>query len=260
MDRRSLLRAGALAGLLAACRQAPSASGPGTSGPSATGPATSAPSTPPSPRPAPTEPTPSPAPTAEPVRAPLLCRDAWQAAPADGGGRTHTITGLMVHHSAVALEDNREAPSRMRGYQRYHQEQGWPDVAYHVGVDANGHLYELRDPALAGDTFTDYDPAGWLLVLADGNFDEQDPTAAQLEGVAQVLAWGAGRFGTSTQVAAHRDHAQTSCPGDALYTHVADGALQARVEELLATGGVALDRVCGPDAAAVVAAIEAGER
>lgn len=257
MDRRAVLRAGLLLGLTA-CSGGPAArqTAPPTatpSGPRSPTAATSAPAAEPSASPTATSPAP------RPVQAPLLCRDAWEAAPAGADDRTHTITGLMVHHAAVELTDNRDAPSRMRGYQRYHQEQGWPDVAYHVGVDRNGHLYQLRDPSIPGDTFTDYDPTGWLLVLADGHFDLQEPTAAQVEGVARVLAWGATRFSTDTRVHAHRDHAETSCPGDHLYTPVADGSLQARVTELLDAGGVDLQPVCGPEADALVAAIEGGE-
>ncbi len=219
-----MLRAGLLLGLTA-CTGVP-ATRSGTGSPTATTTPSSTPSGSPATEPAAAS-SGAPATTsaaAQAVHVPLLCRDAWDAVPAGADPRTQTITGLMVHHSAVELVDNREAPSRMRGYQRYHQEQGWPDIAYHVGVDRNGHVYELRDPSLPGDTFTDYDPAGWLLVLADGHFDVQEPTEAQLEGVARVLAWGAQRFGTDTHVAAHRDHAETSCPGDHLHARVADGA------------------------------------
>ena len=34
------------------------------------------------------------------------------------------------------------------------------DIAYHIGVDRDGNLYELRDTAIAGDTDTKYDPTG----------------------------------------------------------------------------------------------------
>jgi len=86
-------------------------------------------------------------PTAAPVSASavLLCRDARGARPARPGGKPHTISRMTLHHSAVALGDNRNIISRLRQDQRYHQDQlGSIDIAYHVGVDRNGHLYELR--------------------------------------------------------------------------------------------------------------------
>lgn len=191
----------------------------------------------------------------------LLCRQAWGARTPTGSGTPHQISGLMVHHSAVGLTDNRQAPGQLRNFQMFHQDAGFVDVAYHVGVDRNGNLYELRGPGTAGETFTGYDPAGWLLVLALGNFDEQAPTAAQLEGMARVLAWGAGTYGADpAHIAGHRDTAATSCPGENLYREISSGRLTARVQEILAGGGLDLELLCGEPAAARVADIEAGRR
>ena len=122
----------------------------------------------------------------------LLCRDAWGARPARSGGRPHTITRMTLHHEAVVLGDNRNAPERLRHDQRYHQDQkGWIDIAYHVGVDRNGNLYELRNTAIAGDTATDYDTTGHFLVLCEGDFDQEVVSEAQLHGTAIAFAWAA---------------------------------------------------------------------
>src|ERR1700739_4700380 len=87
----------------------------------------------------------------------LLCRDAWGARPAGSGGRRHTITRMTLHHQPGVLGDNGNAPGHLRQDQRYHQAQlGWIDIAYHVGVDRNGNIYELRSTEIAGDTATDY--------------------------------------------------------------------------------------------------------
>src|SRR5690349_13076765 len=62
----------------------------------------------------------------------LICRDAWGARPARPGGKRHTITRMTLHHEAVVLGDNRNAPGRLRQDQRFHQDQkGWIDIAYH---------------------------------------------------------------------------------------------------------------------------------
>ena len=190
----------------------------------------------------------------------LLCRDAWGAQPARPGGRPHTITRMTVHHTGVVLGDNRNAPGRLRQHQRNHQdEHGWIDIAYHVGVDRNGNLYELRAPELVGDTATDYDPTGHFLVLCEGNFEEETVTEAQLHGAAVACAWAAQRFHiTSDTLAGHRDVAATACPGASLYAEVSSGRLRRRIDDLLAAGAVHLARVCGPEAAAIVAGIEAG--
>ena len=208
-------------------------------------------------------PSPPPEPTVSPTTRSagvLLCRDSWGARPARPGGKPHTLTRMTLHHSGVVLGDNRRAPGRLRQHQRYHQDQlGWIDIAYHVSVDRNGDIYELRTPALAGDTATDYDTTGHFLVLCEGDFDVEEVTEAQLNGAALVFAWAAQTFGlASDTLASHRDVAPTtSCPGANLYSHLRSGDLKRRVDDLLATGSVGLQKVCGPDAAGVVAGIEA---
>ena len=190
----------------------------------------------------------------------LLCRDAWGAQPARSGGRPHTITRMTLHHEAVVLGDNRNAPNRLRQDQHYHQDQlGWIDIAYHVGVDRNGNIYELRSPAIAGDTATDYNTTGHFLVLCEGDFDKEAVSEAQLDGAALAFAWAVQNFGIATNtLAGHRDLAQTSCPGANLYAHLSSGDLKHRINDALAAGRVDLPLFCGPDAAARVAAIEAG--
>jgi hypothetical protein len=201
-----------------------------------------------------------PTPPSAAASAVLLCRDAWGARPARPGGRPHTITRMTLHHEAVFLGDNRNAPGRFRQDQRYHQDQlGWVDIAYHVGIDRNGNIYELRTPEIAGDTATDYDTTGHFLVLCEGDFDKEVISEAQLQGAALVFAWAAQTFHIATDtLAGHRDLAQTACPGANLYAHISSGDLKRRIEDLLDAGTVNLQSICGPDAAATVAAIEAG--
>jgi len=220
----------------------------------------------PSPSPMRPAPVPTPASTTLPAPAPsaasaaMLCRDAWGARPARPGGRPHSITRMTLHHEAVVLGDNRNAPGHLRQDQRYHQDQlGWIDIAYHVGVDRNGNIYELRSTAVAGDTATDYDTTGHFLLLCEGDFDQEVVSEAQLHGTALAFAWAAQNFRIATDtLAGHRDLAQTSCPGANLYARLSSGDLKRRIDDLLAAGPVNLQRICGPEAAARVAAIEAG--
>ncbi|MFV8170878.1 peptidoglycan recognition family protein [Mycolicibacterium peregrinum] len=209
----------------------------------------------------PVEPAPSAIPMAGGQQMIEICRQAWGAAPAREGGRPHTITRMTLHHTAVVLGDNRLAPSRLRQHQRFHQnDRGWIDIAYHVGVDRNGNIYELRTPEIAGDTATNYDPAGHFLVLCEGDFDQEPVSAAQLNGAATAFAWAAQQFHlASDTLGGHRDFADTACPGANLYAHITSGDLHTRIEALLAAGPVNLQRLCGEEAATKVAAIEAGQ-
>ena len=225
---------------------------------------TSSPPHPAPPTPAPTAVTAALAPVTESA-APLttgvmLCRASWGARPAYPGGRAQTVDRMTLHHSAVPLPDNRDIIARLQQHQRYHQiDKGWVDIAYHVAVDRNGNIFQLRDTAIAGDTATDYDTTGHFLVLAEGNFDEEAVSEAQLASTALVFAWATQQFGlTVDTLAGHRDVATgTSCPGENLELHLTSGDLQRRISDLL-SGEVELQSICGPEADARVAGIPAG--
>lgn len=262
LSRRRLLHLAGVAGLTAAALGACSEQATAGSSPSPTSTATTPASPPASPV---GSPPPMPATTTAPGPTPasrvLLCREAWGAAPARPGGTTHDLTRMTVHHTAAVLGDNSNAPARLRQHQRYHQDsQGWIDIAYHISVDRNGNIYQLRDPALVGDTATSYDPTGHFLVVCEGNFDEEQVTEEQLNGAALAFAWAARQFGIPTAtLAAHRDaSADTACPGANLYAHVTSGDLRRRIEDLVLSGTADLPIVCGPEAVEKVAAIEAG--
>jgi len=207
-----------------------------------------------------TEATALPSPSSIASSAPMLCREAWGARPARPGGTPQVPNRMTVHHSAVVLGANSNAPARIRADQRYHQDsKGWIDIAYHMGVDRNGNIYELRNPELVGDTATTYDPTGHFLVLCEGDYDQETVTEDMLNGVARACAWAAQRYSISPErLAGHKDFAATSCPGANLYAHIASGDIKSRIQNLVAAGGGGLERACGPEAAARVAAIEAG--
>lgn len=190
----------------------------------------------------------------------MLCRDAWGARPALPGGRAHTITRMTLHHSAVALADNRQIIARLQQHQRYHQDdKGWVDIAYHAAVDRRGNIYQLRDTAIAGDTATAYDTTGHFLVLCEGNFDTETVSEEQLDGTALVFAWAARRFGIGVDtLASHREVASgTECPGADLQAHLDSGDLARRITGLL-DSGFELRPICGSEADARVAGIRAG--
>ncbi len=237
LDRRTVLRLMTLGAAAACAGPAGVESTVGPSSPASSGPPTS--------RPAPAPETTPPPPTAPPtpVRVDLHCRQDWQARPAGSGMQPHTIRQLTVHHSAVVARGG-DGPRHLRQYQDLHMDRrGWPDIAYHVAVDRDGRVFELRPWDLVGDTGTSYDPAGHFLLLLDGNFDEQEPAPAQFDAAARVLAWASGHFAVGLDtVTGHRDHAVTACPGDALYRRLDELAAGARAR--VAAGGVELTPTC----------------
>lgn len=189
----------------------------------------------------------------------VIPKAAWGAVPVAGEFTPHVIEEITVHHTAVMLETNADAPARARQHQAYHQSLGWPDLAYHFLVDANGHVYEGRPLDAAGDTATNYEPAGHLLICCEGDFDRQRIGTAQYGALVAMLAWGSTQYGVATAaIKGHRDLAATSCPGDDLYAYLSDGRLAAAVDEQIASGPARLELLDTESALALVAAIEAG--
>ncbi|MBI4260404.1 MAG: N-acetylmuramoyl-L-alanine amidase [Actinobacteria bacterium] len=168
---------------------------------------------------------------------------------------------MTLHHCAVLLPDNREAPQHIRNHQAYHQSRGWPDIAYHLIVDRNGNLYRGRPIWAVGDTGTNYDPTGHLLVLAEGNFEQQRPSWRQVNAIVDVMAWAGARYDVPLwKIRGHRDYAATACPGKHLYRHLETGSLRERVRDRLDAGGVRLVGLCGEAGQRAVEEIEAGTR
>lgn len=192
------------------------------------------------------------------VAIPVICRDAWGAREPSGLLPPHEISKITVHHSASVLTDNTQAPSHLRSAQRFHLDEGFVDLAYHYVIDANGNVYEARSLEQPGETFTDYDPTGHLLITCEGSFDQQPVPDAQFEALVRMIAWGTREFAVSFEaVRTHRDYTPTECPGEALYARLNDGSLPDRVRSVVGAG-VTTIRLCGAEGVQTVADIEAG--
>jgi N-acetyl-anhydromuramyl-L-alanine amidase AmpD len=75
-----------------------------------------------------------------------------------------------------------------------------------------------------GDTNTEYDPTGHILVTLEGNFEEEEPTREQMQATRNLVGWLAKKFKVpSEKIKTHKDYAQTACPGK---------NLQLRAEEI----------------------------
>lgn len=197
---------------------------------------------------------------AKPGGVEMICRRAWGAEKPQGEFKRHTIKRMTVHHSAVLLTDNSEAPAHFRSHQQGHLARGWPDIAYHVLVDRRGNVYEGRPMWAVPDTATNYDPTGHFTVMCEGNFQEQRPSKAQVSALVDVFAWASIEFDVAPRtIAGHQDHADTACPGAKLEALVSSGEIRRRVKERLAAGGVELVEICGKEGKARVASIESGQ-
>ncbi len=205
-------------------------------------------------------------PTTTPVphEVPLISRAAWGALRPRAGLEPHTPVRLTLHHSGVRLTDNSESPSRVQQHQRWHMiEKGHPDLDYHFVIDRRGHVFQGRNPRFRGDTQTDYDPTGHLLVCCEGDYQgvsgpPQKPTPSMLRSVALVFAAAAQRWEIDPRTLhGHRDYTEmTSCPGGELERLIHNGSLQESVEQFLAAGPVRWRKMPKAEGRAVVHRIE----
>lgn len=161
----------------------------------------------------------------------FVSRAEWGARPPVLPMRAHTIGRLTIHHTGTNQSFNRTVAEKLRGLQLFSQRDdslasgrlkpAWADVPYHFYVAVDGAVGEGRDRRYAGDTNTEYDPAGHLLVVVEGNFQRDTLTTAQRRTLDVLVPTLAHHFGIpADMLASHRDYAQTECPGANLYAEL----------------------------------------
>lgn len=192
---------------------------------------TDVPSATPSPTPLPPTPTVMPTPPIAPP--PIVSRAEWGAEPPTGSYRPHQPARIMLHHDGVVFENN--AAERLRAIQRYAiHSHGWIDIPYHYLIDQEGNIYEGRPPGTIGDTATDYNPEGHVLITVLGDYNVQEVDARQLEAIITLATWLSVNYDIPPRnIAGHRDYAVTSCPGAHLYAYLSNGYISAMVAQRL---------------------------
>ncbi|MDB6057630.1 MAG: N-acetylmuramoyl-L-alanine amidase [Verrucomicrobiales bacterium] len=163
----------------------------------------------------------------------ILTRKEWKAADAVGKMKEHTATFITIHHTATKQKPNVSLAQKLQSLQKFSQHEGelaggkkkpaWPDVPYHFYVACNGDIGEGRDIDSVGDTNTEYDPTGHILVTLEGNFEEEQPTPEQFKATRQLVAWLANKYHVPAEkIRSHKDYAKTRCPGKNLYVRLGE--------------------------------------
>jgi hypothetical protein len=143
----------------------------------------------------------------------------------------HVPTRLTIHHTGTAQNFARSIEEKMRGLQAFSQRDdsldsgkkkpAWADVPYHYYIAVDGSVAEGREWNYVGDTNTEYNPAGHLLVVVEGRFDTDTLTTAQRRALDALIPSLAHHFRIAgSMLAGHRDFAVTDCPGRSLYAEL----------------------------------------
>jgi len=167
-----------------------------------------------------------------PVEPPMVTREQWGAKPHLAGAKPHWITHITIHHTGVLSNKERTLEDKLRGLQAFSQrvdklasgkeKPAWPDIPYHYYIDIHGRLGEGREWWFVGDTNTEYDPTGHLLIVVDGEFETEKVQPAQMKTLEDMVTWCAYRWRVPiVNIQTHKDHSQqTTCPGADLYAKI----------------------------------------
>jgi hypothetical protein len=156
-----------------------------------------------------------------------------------------TLKLAVVHHSVTANDYTPDqVPGIIRSIQAFHMDgNGWSDIGYNFVVDKFGGIWEGRagsaNSLVVGAHAQGFN-TGSMGVVSLGNFDQVNPTPAQLNAYGEVISWRFANYGidpngfvaytsngsnkypagvtvTLPTIIGHRDVGQTDCPGNNLY-------------------------------------------
>jgi hypothetical protein len=165
-----------------------------------------------------------------------------------GFGYTKKAEAAFVHHTASGNDYTcAEAPSVIRGIQRYHvKSMGWRDIGYNFLVDKCGTIYEGRAGGVAkavlGAHTSGFNSSSTGIAVI-GSYGTAKPPRAAVTALARLVAWKLGLSGADPRgttyltsgggnlypkgkkvrlnvISGHRDGFATDCPGASLYARL----------------------------------------
>jgi len=165
------------------------------------------------------------------------------------------VAKFVVHHTAENLqqERNRTPAELMRAIYSYHTlTRGWGDIGYNFVIDRAGNVYEgragyERNQRIPVGAHVSYRNIGTVGIALMGNFQEEEPTDAQMDVLALLIAdlseqIGSNPLGNTTfwgketpNILGHQDLAVrghgTACPGKNMITKFSE--LRTKVAQVL---------------------------
>ena len=162
----------------------------------------------------------------------IVPRSAWNAA-APRPSKQHVPKQITIHHEGTRLEATADAAKKIKAIQTWGMgtDRAWVDIPYHFLIAPDGTIYEGRNVFTVGETATEYDPTGHLLITCLGNLEEQEVSEAQLSALVNLIAHCSKTYQIPFEtLASHRDYSkQTTCPGKNLYQYLENGYIKNEV-------------------------------
>ncbi|MEO6682027.1 MAG: family 10 glycosylhydrolase [Ginsengibacter sp.] len=167
----------------------------------------------------------------------IIPRKGWNSAEARPF-KQHIPTQITIHHEGGrVLSSSDDAAQRLKNVQTWSmgKDRNWTDIPYHYLIAPDGTIYEGRNPLTVGETATNYDPSGHLLISFLGNYEQQELNENLLDILSRFIAKMCTKYNISPEtISGHRDQtASTTCPGKNIYPFIENGDVKRRVGELL---------------------------
>lgn len=166
----------------------------------------------------------------------IIPRAAWNAAEPRPFASQNPVR-ITIHHEGTKLEVKDNAARKIKNIQTWGMgpDRKWVDIPYHFLIAPDGKIYEGRNVNTVGETATEYDPTGHLLICCLGNLETQPLPEAQLNSLIRLVAYSSVKYGISLDsVASHKDYSgQTNCPGKNLYPYIQNGTIAREAKALV---------------------------
>ncbi|MCH5716478.1 N-acetylmuramoyl-L-alanine amidase [Niabella hibiscisoli] len=164
-------------------------------------------------------------------------RKAWNASEPKPFKQQKPVRITVHHEGGRVLSDTASATTRLKNIQTWCMgpDRKWTDIPYHYLIAPDGTVYEGRNPLTVGETNTEYDPSGHLLICFLGNYGQQKMNQHLLDVLSRLIAHFCIQYNISPEtISTHRDHSKmTTCPGENIYPYFKNGYVKQRVKELL---------------------------
>lgn len=151
--------------------------------------------------------------------------------------KQHVPERITIHHEGTKLVASGNAAKHIKNVQVWGmgKDRNWADIPYHFLIAPDGTIYEGRSVYTVGETNTEYDPTGHLLITMLGNFEVQEVPAVQLNALTRLIAHCAKKYKLPVEtLASHKNYStQTTCPGKNLYQYLENGFIKKAVKEIL---------------------------
>ena len=125
---------------------------------------------------------------------------------------------IVIHHTGNAVDDDLSAAE----IDASHKGQGWTCIGYHYVIRKDGTVEVARPHWTVGAHAYGHN-SHTIGIHVCGNFEEAEPTDAQIESLAMLLANLCTDYGLPIDrdhIIGHRELMPTACPGENLFAEM----------------------------------------